>query len=100
MDFDMKDCGGCITCEIACSYKHKGEFNHLLSSIEIVEKKDEPGYKVRLIEDPSSGRIPCDACVNCDDEPMCMKYCPKKEQLEDILNRFKAQCLQQKKERD
>lgn len=36
MDFAMDLCGGCTTCEIACSYKHLGEFNNQFSSIEIV----------------------------------------------------------------
>jgi len=80
-----------LTCEIACSYKHTKEFNHLISSIEIVELENEQGYKVRLIEDPTTGRIPCDGCLG--GEPMCLSYCPKQDELKEILKRFIAERL-------
>lgn len=86
MEFSMTECAGCLTCEIACSYKHTKEFNHLISSIEIVELEGETGYNVRLIEDDSTGRIPCDGCPG--ETPMCLLYCPKHEQLEEILTKF------------
>lgn len=88
MDYTMAECAGCLTCEIACSYKHNKEFNHLISSIEIVELENEQGYKVRLIEDSSTGRIPCDGCLGLDDEPMCVSYCPKRQELKAILDQF------------
>ena len=92
MDYTMAECGGCLTCEIACSYKHNKEFNHLISSIEIVELDNEQGYNVRLIEDPSTGRIPCDGCLGS--EPMCLSYCPKREELAAILERHIAERIQ------
>lgn len=89
MDFKMAECGGCTTCEIACSYRHTKEFNHLISSIEIVELENEQGYAVRLTEDGALGRIPCDGCIGT--EPMCLMYCPKREELREILDQFIAE---------
>jgi Fe-S-cluster-containing hydrogenase component 2 len=99
MDFEMNDCGGCETCEIACSFRHTKEFNHLVSSIEIIGLEDRPGYKVRITEDPSGGRFACDGCAGLD-EPMCVQYCPKREKLTEIIETFKSQCLREKKGRD
>lgn len=90
MDFKMDLCGGCETCEIACSYKHTGEFNHLISSIEIIELENKPGYKVRINEDANGSRIPCNGCADIDGEPMCVQFCPKQKELKDIIEQFKA----------
>ncbi len=98
MDYTMAECGGCLTCEIACSYKHNKEFNHLISSIEIVELENEQGYKVRLIEDTSTGRIPCDGCLG--DEPMCLSYCPKHEELKAILTRHISERIKKGESKD
>lgn len=93
MEYTMKECGGCVTCEIACSYRHKKEFNHLISSIEIVEKGNAPGYFVRLTQDASGIRIPCDGCLDENDEPLCVRYCPKPTQLKAIIDQFVAERL-------
>ncbi|MCB2202819.1 hypothetical protein KQH56_02310 [bacterium] len=94
MDFEMDDCGGCQTCEIACSYKHTGEFNNRVSSIEIVELKDKPGYSVRITHDSSGERIMCDGCQDVDGDPLCVEFCPKREELIEIIDQFVSQCLE------
>ncbi len=88
MDFKLDDCGGCTTCEIACSLKQTGQFNHGISGIQIVEEKDGQGYFVRIIEDPSTGRIPCDGCMDIDGDPMCVRYCHKADELRGIISKF------------
>ena len=88
MDYELEGCGGCKTCEIACSFKHTGSFNHSISSIEIVEREDGKGYFIRIHDDSSSGRIPCDGCLDVDGEPMCVVYCHKREGLLEIINQF------------
>lgn len=89
----MNECGGCQTCEIACSYKHTGEFNNRVSSIEIVELEDKPGYKVRIAHHSNGERIQCDGCLDVDGEPLCVQFCPKKEELMGIIESFISQCL-------
>ncbi len=84
MDFQMRECGGCTSCEMACSYRHTGDFEPSVSSIEILETKDQPGYFVRLHMGESENRHPCDGCPN-EDEPFCMRYCHKKEKLQEII---------------
>lgn len=94
MNFEMDDCGGCQTCEIACSYKHTGEFNNSISSIEIIELKDRPGYRVRIAHSLNGERNPCDGCLEIDGEPLCVQFCPKKESLLKIIEEFVSQCLE------
>jgi len=85
--FKMASCGGCRTCEIACSFKHTGEFKPTVSSIRILDREDELGFCVRLIESSTEKSIACDGCVNLD-EPLCLQYCEKREDLKDILREF------------
>ena len=99
MDYKMDLCGGCLTCEIACSYKHTGEFNHLISSIEIIELKDKPGYEVRIHESNCGDRIACDGCIDVEGDPLCVHYCRKSDELRTIIKEFRAaQCTKQKGE--
>ena len=87
MTFDMPSCGGCRTCEMACSFHHRGEFIPAISSIEIVERSNEPGFLV-MLRDKGEGRgMACDGCKDLD-VPMCLEYCEKREDLEKILTEF------------
>ena len=84
MIFDMSVCGGCRTCEIACSYHHTGEFNPSISSLKVLDKEDGAGYNVLLLErDDAKGRA-CDGCQELE-EPLCMEYCKEKEELEKMI---------------
>jgi len=87
MIFDMPSCGGCRTCEIACSFKHKGEFVPSVSSIQILDKENEPGFLVFLFEEQRGEHLTCDGCKG-HDVPFCMQYCRKSEELEKILKEF------------
>jgi Fe-S-cluster-containing hydrogenase component 2 len=87
MIFDMPTCGGCRTCEIACSFKHKGEFAPSISSIKILDKKDGLGFFVQLVEQNEGTSMACDGCKERD-VPLCMEYCKKEEDLEKIIKEF------------
>jgi Fe-S-cluster-containing hydrogenase component 2 len=87
MIFDMPSCGGCRTCEIACSFKHKGEFVPSISSIQILDKESEPGFLVLLFEEHWGEHFICDGCKG-HEVPFCMQYCQKSEDLEKILKEF------------
>jgi Fe-S-cluster-containing hydrogenase component 2 len=90
MIFDMPECGGCRTCEIACSFKHLGKFNADVSSLQVLYRKDGPGYKIRLVEDgESDGRFSCDQCRDRE-IPECVEYCHEREKLKEILAEFKV----------
>jgi Fe-S-cluster-containing hydrogenase component 2 len=83
----MDTCGGCRTCEIACSFHHSGEFNPSISSIKILDKSEGAGYDVLLLEEDSDAGRACDGCQDLD-EPLCMEYCKEKEELQEMINRL------------
>jgi len=85
MKFDMSACGGCRTCEIACSFHHSGEFNPSISSIKILDKEDGAGYSVLLLEEDSEEGRACDGCQGIE-EPLCMEYCKEKEELKEMID--------------
>ena len=85
MIFDMDTCGGCRTCEIACSFHHSGEFNPSISSIKILDKAGTAGYNVVLLEENSDEGKACDGCQGLE-EPLCMEYCKEKEDLREMLD--------------
>ena len=84
MIFDMSACGGCRTCEIACSYHHTGEFNPSISSLKVLDKEDGAGYNVLLLEKDEGQSKACDGCQELE-EPLCMEYCKEKEALEKMI---------------
>jgi Fe-S-cluster-containing dehydrogenase component len=85
--FDMLSCGGCRTCELACSFHHTREFVPSVSSLKVLAKEDGPGYRVLLVRESSGGSIPCDLCKNLD-VPLCMEYCREMDDLGKILLSF------------
>lgn len=87
MIFKMPSCGGCRTCEIACSFKHTGEFVPSISSIRILDREDELGFDVRLIEKNKEKAKACDGCLGIS-EPLCLQYCEKYDDLKNILEEF------------
>lgn len=87
MIFEMVSCGGCRTCEIACSFKHTGEFKPTVSSIKILDKADGIGFCVSLIDGRTEKGNACDGCINLD-EPLCLQYCEKSEDLKEVLENF------------
>lgn len=89
MKFEMPSCGGCRTCELACSFHHRGEFTPAISSLKILEKSGGPGYLVVLKEESDRRGPACDRCEGLD-IPLCVQYCREMDELRDILQRFWA----------
>jgi len=88
--FDMPTCGGCRTCELACSFHHKEEFIPSVSSLKVLAKEDGPGYRVLLVRESSGESIPCDLCKKLD-VPLCMEYCREMDDLGKILIDFEKE---------
>jgi Fe-S-cluster-containing hydrogenase component 2 len=84
MKFDMPECGGCRTCEIACSYHHTGGFAPSVSSIKILDKEDGAGYHVLFIEQEGQTGKACDLCPGLD-VPCCVEFCESDEELRRML---------------
>lgn len=84
--FEAAGCGGCRTCEIACSYHHKRVFSPSLSSIEIIDRTDKPDFTLSFYIEDVDGHLACDRCEG-EDEPLCLKYCSvsMREKLKTIL---------------
>ena len=90
MKFDMPTCGGCRTCELACSFHHTGEFVPAVSSLKIIEKTEGPGYIVLLKEAGDGKSFACNGCEGLD-VPLCVVYCRENDDLSKILQEFEAQ---------
>lgn len=88
--FETKDCTGCRTCEMACSYHHTKTFRPNVSSIEVISKPEQLGFSLSFYRDSGHGRIACDGCQG-QGEPLCVKYCPvvARDELFMIVRRFK-----------
>lgn len=89
MTFDMPSCGGCRTCELACSFHHRGGFVPAASSLKILENDDGPGYLVLLKEVADKDSPACDDCAGLDIS-LCLDYCREFDDLYKILQEFKA----------
>jgi Fe-S-cluster-containing hydrogenase component 2 len=87
MVFEMPNCGGCRTCEMACSFHHTGEFNPSISSIRIVEIAGQEGFLIHLEEKPDGPTRMCDGCKGLS-VPLCMQYCCESEALARILQEY------------
>jgi len=62
---DIEKCGGCRTCETACSWSHeKGVFNPRRGMISVI-KREKEGSNTPFM------------CLQCE-EPFCMEVCPVK----------------------
>ena len=89
MEFDMPSCGGCRTCELACSFHHRGEFIPSASSLKVLEKKEGRGYTVLLKQEPDGSGPACDGCDDLE-IPLCVEYCREVDDLFKILQKFNA----------
>ena len=87
MIFDMPDCGGCKTCEMACGYHHSGVFQPAISSLRVLAAEEGVGYRIMLIEHDSETAAACDGCKDLDG-PLCVGFCEKEEELRRILDDF------------
>jgi len=93
--FDMPECGGCRTCELACSFHHMQTFTPSLSSLKVLDKEEGPGYRVSLVADKNGERMACDGCKDLD-VPACVEYCKEYDDLMEILSRFEEKKTQNK----
>jgi hypothetical protein len=72
---------------MACAFKHKGEFIPSISSIKILEKETEPGFVVSIAERSDESGLACN-CFKNNENPLCLQYCIKNEDLAKILQEF------------
>lgn len=87
MIFDMLSCGGCRSCEMACSFHHVGEFRPSVSSIRITDKEDGIGFHVLLVEKADDQHRACDCCQGLE-VPLCVQYCKERDVLEGVIKQF------------
>ena len=85
--FDMPNCGGCRTCELACGFQHTGEFSYSASSLRILDKPDRHGYTVELIDRAEGTHPGCHGCQHLD-QPLCVLHCREAEELARIIAEF------------
>ena len=88
MKFDMTSCGGCRTCEMACSFHHRQVFSPAISSIRVMDKPGAPGYFVVIDRESSGDRLGCDGCRGLD-TPLCVEYCRENEDLLKMIRELK-----------
>lgn len=90
MIFKFPGCGGCMTCEMACSFVKTGSFNRLHSALEILSIEGDACRYVRFTdpEDQAGLRAICDGCPDTDN-PMCVSYCRKHEELKELLREYR-----------
>lgn len=82
MIFEMPMCNGCRTCEMACSFKHSGEFNPSMSAIKVSDKGEGRGFSISLAEVSGGDNFVCVACREC------TQYCPAAGDLGEIIQEF------------
>ena len=87
MIFHMASCGGCRTCEMACSFKHKGEFAPSISSLKIMDREDGDGFDVMFLKETGKQGTACDGCKERE-VPLCVEYCHMTDDLKEILLAF------------
>ncbi len=87
MRFDMPSCGGCGTCEWACSFQHTGEFSPAVSSLKVLAREEGQGYHIILLAESDGQSLACDSCKGLD-VPLCLDYCKESDDLGRILMEF------------
>jgi Fe-S-cluster-containing hydrogenase component 2 len=90
MKFDMPSCGGCRSCEMACSFHHTGKFEPSVSSLVVIDKEDSKGFTIELIDGNRNGRFSCDECEGLE-VPICVEWCKQKDDLVEFLADFKKE---------
>lgn len=84
--FPMDKCGGCRSCELACSYHHRGLFQPSISSLEVTFRPKELDFDVTFYRESAEDHIACDRCKGLE-VPLCVQVCPpeKQEELKSLL---------------
>jgi len=86
--YKMFSCGGCRTCEMACSYREHKTFSFDDSCIRILEADQGNGYSVSFMHPEGYEDNPCLVCINEQNEPLCIQFCNEPQELTDILHRY------------
>lgn len=89
MTYEMPSCGGCRTCEMACSFVLTGEFAPSRSVIRILDRSKGEGYIVELVKPPGKSTLPCPNCLN-KATPLCIQYCEKSTDLKELIEKGAA----------
>ena len=82
MIFEMPSCTGCQTCEMACSFKHKGEFKPKSAAIAIDQNNNGTGFVISIDRKEKDREIDCIGCMEC------LKTCPECDDLKAIIKKF------------
>ncbi len=82
MTYAFDKCGGCFTCELSCSFRRNGSFNHHESLIRVVE--DGQHFCLRFATPEETGGPVCDGCADLE-EPACAKFCHDPAKLAEII---------------
>jgi len=97
MIFEMEECGGCRTCELACGYYHTKVFNPSKSSLHVINRSDnKPGFLIDIQQDNEDGIFGCDGCNDLK-QPMCVMYCHRDEILLTMIQTLLAEKATHKK---
>ena len=88
LTFETETCGGCRTCELACSFHHRKVFQPGIASIEIKATPHKFGFTATLYKKKIEDHMACDQCRGLS-VPMCIQFCPAslRDELENLLQR-------------
>ena len=88
LTFETENCGGCRSCELACSFHHRKVFQPGIASIEIKATPHPFGFIATLYRQSMEGHMACDRCRGLS-VPMCIQFCPAslRDELENLLQR-------------
>ena len=82
---ETESCTGCRSCELACSFHHRGVFSRNIGSIQVKRHEKDGAFTILLYHQPENGRFACD----CEQgKEFCMAYCPviARDELKAILH--------------
>lgn len=79
-------CGGCRSCELACSFHHTKLFQRSLSSMTVTSIPGKLDHAITFYRESAGGRIACDMCKGLE-TPLCVLFCSEgfREELKKIL---------------
>lgn len=72
---------------MACGFRHTGAFTHAASSLIVVDKPDQQGHQIVLLDKADGLRPACDGCQGLG-EPLCIQFCREAEDLAKMVQEF------------
>ena len=84
--FETETCGGCRSCELACSFHHMKNFQRGISSIVITDVPKSTNTNLTFYRESIDNRMACDMCKGLD-VPLCIQFCSAtyRDELEKLL---------------